>query len=182
MDRKMDRRQFLKTAVATTVVVGVSGGIYLSSAGDTRDHGILLDETVAELDLLGKKTLTSTGRWDPAQVFNHCAQSVEFSISGYAEHKSVFFKSTVGQLAFWAFSANGSMTHGLDEPIPGAPLLLPRQPVHSALVRLKKALTDFKTHTGVLAPHFAYGALSKSQYTLAHIMHLNNHLEQIHQG
>ena len=33
----------------------------------------------------------------------------------------------------------------------------------------------FDAHTGVLQPHFAYGALDKPSYTRAHLMHLANH-------
>jgi hypothetical protein len=31
----------------------------------------------------------------------------------------------------------------------------------------------------MLAPHFAYGALDRAQYTAAHVMHINNHLTEI---
>lgn len=30
-----------------------------------------------------------------------------------------------------------------------------------------------------LAPHFAYGPLTKQQYEMAHVMHFNNHLKEI---
>ena len=32
---------------------------------------------------------------------------------------------------------------------------------------------------GRLAPHFAYGELTKEQYRVAHILHVYNHLEEI---
>ena len=60
------------------------------------------------------------GEWEPAQIFTHCAQSVEYSISEFPVHKSNIFKISVGKLAF---SSKGRMTHGLSEPIPSAPKL-----------------------------------------------------------
>jgi hypothetical protein len=71
------------------------------------------------------------------------------------------------------------MTHVLNEPIPGAPLLNTNVDVITALNRLKKSLIDFDNYQGSLAPHFAYGKLTKDQYEAAHVMHLYNHLQEI---
>ena len=48
-----------------------------------------------------------------------------------------------------------------------------------ALNRLKKSLIDFDSYQGKLAPHFAYGELTKDEYEAAHVMHLYNHLQEI---
>jgi Protein of unknown function (DUF1569) len=117
----------------------------------------------------------STGAWDLAQTLNHAAQSVEFSMTGFPELKAGWFRSTVGPAAFAVFEARGAMSHALDEPIPGAPPLPPGQPLDAAITRLLTALRSFEAHTGVLHPHFAYGALDKAQTTRAHLMHLANH-------
>lgn len=98
---------------------------------------------------------------------------------GFPEHKSEFFKSTVGQLAFSIFLSKGQMKHSLSEPIPEAPLIAPSTHVELALQRLMNALTEFKRYKGPLAPHFAYGALSKKEYEIAHVIHLNNHLQEV---
>ena len=67
------------------------------------------------------------------------------------------------------------MSHSLNEPIPGSPALAAGDALDGAIARALKALQDFEAHTGPLAPHFAYGALDKAQYTRAHLMHLANH-------
>lgn len=179
----MNRRQFIKVTVTTGVVIGVGIGVtgagYFALSGEGNDGPLTLEVAIKQLDNLSGKTLSSSGDWDPAQIFNHCAQSVEMSMSGYAEHKSQWFKNTAGQLAFSLFSLKGSMLHGLSDPIPGAPLLPPLQPVQSALARLRTSLIDFSQYNGEPAAHFAYGQLSKQQYILAHVMHLNNHFQQI---
>jgi hypothetical protein len=47
-----------------------------------------------------------------------------------------------------------------------------------ALARLTTALQDFDGYNGALKPHFAFGTLSKSDYALAHVLHINNHLQE----
>ncbi len=70
------------------------------------------------------------------------------------------------------------MTHDLVEPIPGAPVLGTGDKL-LAFSRLLDALNDFKRYKGPLQPHFAYGELNHQEYTLAHVMHINNHLEEL---
>jgi hypothetical protein len=174
----MNRRQFLKATIVTTLVA-TSGVGYLVLTGAKSPFALTIEGSLEQLASLDEKQLSSTGEWDIAQIFNHCAQSVEFSITGYPEHKSAIFKNTVGSLAFSLFTAKGSMSHGLSEAIPGASVITPAQPIKSALARLHQSLVDFNAYTGKLAPHFAYGQLSKAQYSRAHAMHLNNHLQQV---
>ena len=121
----------------------------------------------------------SNGTWNLAQTLNHAAQSVEFSLRGFPELKSAFFRATAGRVAFAVFDSRGAMHHSLDEPIPGAPVLSATDALDAAIARALKALQDFEAHAGTLAPHFAYGALDKPQYTRAHLMHLANHWTQV---
>lgn len=116
-----------------------------------------------------------TGAWDLAQVLHHAAQSVEYSLQGFPQPKPAWFLASVGPLAFAVFAARGRMSHGLAEPIPGAPAIALGQPLGPAVDRLVAALRSFEAHTGPLAPHFAYGALDKPAYTQAHLMHLADH-------
>ncbi len=171
----MDRRQFIKIAAVTGAGLGVG---YFTVVGGN-GYPLTLERAVEQLNHLNGQNLMVTGEWDVAQICNHCAQSVEYSMLGFPEHKSEIFKQTVGTLAFSLFAAKGSMHHSLSEPIPGALRLPANQPIDSALARLKKSLMDFQMYQGQLAPHFAYGELSKADYVKAHVMHLNQHLSQI---
>ena len=117
--------------------------------------------------------------WSLSQMLNHAAQSVEFSLYGFPDMKSAAFRGTLGSAAFAWFDSRGAMSHGLEEPIPGAPALAADDPLPAAIARALKALRDFEAHTGALAPHFAYGALDKPRYTRAHLMHLANHWSQV---
>jgi hypothetical protein len=117
----------------------------------------------------------SSGAWSLAQMLQHVAQSIDYSIDGYPELKSALFRGAIGRAAFAAFQARGKMSHALAEPIPGAPPLDARLPLPTAIGAAGAALRRFDAHSGALAPHFAYGTLDKAEYTRAHLMHLANH-------
>ena len=121
----------------------------------------------------------TTGTWSLAQTLNHAAQSIEYSMRGFPAPKSALFQATVGRAAFAIFDARGEMSHSLDDPILGAPALAADETIEPAVARALQALRDFEAHRGPLAPHFAYGALDKSQYTRAHLMHLANHWTEL---
>lgn len=175
----MKRRQFIKASITSTgAVIGIGAGTFLLIEETSKDK-LTIGMALKKLDELSNVSVLNIGQWNPYQIFTHCAQSVEFSMSQFPEHKSAFFKSTVGKLAFSIFSAKGKMTHSLSEAIPSAPTLTKSVETTIALQRLKKALLDFDSYQGILAPHFAYGSLSKKEYEIAHVMHLYNHLQEI---
>jgi len=115
--------------------------------------------------------------WPLAQVFDHAAQSVEYSMSGYPELKSALFRATVGVAAFEWFESRGRMSHRLDEAIPGAPALA--DDLAASAARLVRALERFEAHRGKMRPHFAYGDLDWDEYRSAHLMHLADHWTEI---
>lgn len=132
------------------------------------------------LDTLAQaQEVRSTGTWPLVAVMEHMAQSVEMSLEGFPQPKSALFQSTVGAAAFAVFQWRGRMSHGLAEPIPGAPALSLQGDWKPAAQRLRTALLRFDAHTGALQPHFAYGALSKSEFAQAHVLHIANHQEEI---
>lgn len=136
-----------------------------------------LDTAFRQLDALDLSAIQSTGDWDLGRTFSHLAQGVEFSMSGYPEEKPKLFQITVGKLAFTVFKLRGRMSHGLDEPIPGE--VIGNVTAEEGLGRLWTSLEHFRDFNGALRPHFAYGALGKDQFALAHLMHIENHLEEV---
>lgn len=171
----MNRRQFVMGALATTAAI--SGGLWLSVDGNK--YPLTITAALEKLKRLKVSQLSSSTNWSVAKTLVHCAQSVEFSMTGFPEHKSDLFKHSVGALAFKAFATKGRMTHNIEEAIPGAPLITSSMTLPQAINRLENALLAFTHFNGALAPHFAYGYLSKPQYELAHVMHFYNHLEYI---
>jgi hypothetical protein len=132
------------------------------------------------LERLRTKPLHTRSGWDLPHVLEHSAQSIDYSIDGYPELKPAWFRSTLGRAAFAVFSARGRMKHGLADPIPGAPEIAQGRELAPAVDRVTQALLRFDRHTGPIAPHFAYGALSKAEFARAHLMHLANHWDVVH--
>lgn len=172
----MRRRQFIFGALASGAVV-TSAGVWLSI--EHHQQPLTIDHTLQTLAQRVHENHQLHGRWNLAQVLIHCAQSVEYSMQGFPQHYSEFFKRTAGKLAFKAFDSKGKMQHNLSEAIPGAPAIDRIQNIDVAYQRLRQSLLAFSTYEGKLAAHFAYGELSKVQYERAHVMHLNNHLSQL---
>ena len=177
----MQRRKLVKYLAIGGPVAAIGGG-YLWLSADRAYPQLSLSATLQKLERLASGPITKSGSWNPYQVFNHCAQSVEFSMTGFPESESALFQNTAGALAFSLFSARGEMSHNLAEVIPGAPVLAVEGDNQVALQRLMTGLTSFEAYDGPLKPHFAFGNLGKSDYALAHILHINNHLQEFSAG
>ncbi|WP_374415190.1 DUF1569 domain-containing protein [Ectopseudomonas oleovorans] len=173
----MRRRTLLKGA-ALGGVAALGAGYWALPTGPQPAAVSLQGARQVLADLQGK-TLRSVRGWSPSQVFNHCAQSIDYSIDGYPELRPVWFRHSLGPAAFAVFSARGAMRHPLDEVIPGAATLSEPASQVLALQRLQAAFERFAGHAGELQPHFAYGALDHAEYAEAHVLHLYNHLSLI---
>ena len=139
-----------------------------------------LDDVLRWLDRLERATqVRSTTEWKMQAVLEHLAQSIEMSLDGFPQPKPAWFQATVGAAAFAVFSARGKMSHGLTEPIAGAPEIAADQPLGLAVDRMLAALQRFDRHQGALAAHFAYGKLDKAAYLRAHLMHLADHWQRV---
>ncbi|MCW8879217.1 MAG: DUF1569 domain-containing protein [Kangiellaceae bacterium] len=178
MDHK--RRQLIKKIGLYGIGVSVPiGGLWWLN-GEPNFTKLNFSETLEILDILKVSQVSSSGRWDVPTILAHITQSIELSIEGYPEHKSDLFKSTVGATAFKAFARTGTMSHGLDEAIPGAETIPKGLAVNTSIAKLELAIARFKAHQGGLQPHFAYGELTKSEYELAHVLHFMNHMQEVH--
>jgi hypothetical protein len=171
------RRQFIKKSLALGAVgTTAAGGWWLLNGADPAR--LTITHALNDLEQVVAQGWQPAGAWNLTEVFNHLAQSIEYSMTGYPEHKPQWFKSSVGAAAFQVFSFRARMSHNLTEAIPGAPTL-DAQNLAAAHHRLVMALKAFESHKGGLKPHFAYGLLSHADYLKAHVMHINNHLEAL---
>jgi hypothetical protein len=153
----------------------VAGG--RSADGDRALRFGSLADAREELERLRQaKTLASATAWSWAQTLTHCAQSIEYSMSGFPQMKPALFQHTLGAAAISVFAWRGRMTHDLAEPIPGAPALDRAATAGPAIERLEASMRNFLQWPGPLRPHFAYGALTRPEYEKAHALHLANHL------
>jgi len=179
----MNRKEFLnKTFISAVVLINQNSILGEGLLDSDAKSKLLSAKTLEELKLQLIQnqslilSLEQSGQWPIGKVLSHCAQSIEYSLDGFPESKSVIFQNTIGSLAFGIFSIRGKMNHGLTEPIPGASELLDEPSL--GMKRLIVALEKFeKVNSDILKPHFAYGKLDKADYAMAHKMHIQNHLE-----
>lgn len=169
----MNRRKLLQYAIVAPVAALVGGKVVAMA------RHYPLDELLQRLKRFPPERLSSNGEWNVSMVLQHLAKSVRYSRLGYPQDRAALFQFTVGSVAFNAFAATGSMHHALNEPIPEAPSLVSRVPNDVALAELVQELEIFIDWQGELAPHFAYGNLTKQQYYTAHYLHIQNHLTEI---
>ncbi len=174
----MQRRTLLKGAAALGGA-GLLGGAYWALPVATAPAAVSLEAARQLLEGWRGKPLVSLEGWSPAEVFNHCAQSIEYSLSGFPELKPAWFRHSFGPAAFALFSARGAMRHPLQQAIPGAAPLSEPATQEAALQRLLDAFARFAGFAGTLQPHFAYGELDHAEYAQAHVLHLYNHLSLI---
>jgi hypothetical protein len=166
----MKRREFL------IVPLVCAGGVAMADLPQVKS----LDDSLRWLDALEKATrVTAIGAWPTGAVLEHLAQSIEMSMDGFPQSKGALFQNTAGNAAFAFFKWRGRMSHGLAEPIPGAPALAAGADWRPAALRLRQAITRFSGFNGPLKPHFAYGTLSKPEFALAHSLHIANHRQEI---
>ena len=173
------RRRLFVLAVAAApagLLATSTSGCSEAAVNDRRLVFTSFAQALSELDRLARaRPLQPAPQWSWAQTLVHCAQSIEYSMSGFPQARSQAFQRTVGAAAFTVFSWRGRMTHDLGEPIPGAPPLDADAEVAVAVERLKRSVLAFTQWQQPLRPHFAYGDLSKAEYEKAHAMHLANH-------
>jgi hypothetical protein len=170
----MNRRHVLTAAAAT--LFALAAGASRADASKVQT----LDDALAWLDRLEKsKTVKTTGEWPMVAVLEHLSQSIEMGMDGFPEPRNAVFQHTAGAVAFAFFKWHGSMSHSLNEPIPGAPALSLEGNWRKASARRRAAIVRFNAHQGPLMPHFAYGKLDKPEYARAHVLHIANHQDEI---
>lgn len=169
----MNRRTFLLSSIAGVSLIGTASWYAIPAA----EKSLSIEPMLDYLRSLRTSEIEFAGKWNAVQTFHHLAQSVEYSMLGYPEAKSQLFQSTLGRIAFHAFSEKKQIRHNLEEPIPGAPMLIAIGNKEEAINRLISALQAFQSYTGKLSPHFAFGNLTHAQYEQAHVMHIQNHFQ-----
>jgi Protein of unknown function (DUF1569) len=120
-------------------------------------------------------TASATG-WTLPQTLAHCAQAIEFSITGFPRARSRVFQTVLGRAIKRRFLRRGVMVHNRAAALPSAPPISPDVTRAAAFERLRRAIADFEAFPGPYAPHFAYGPASKAEYEALHAMHLTDHL------
>jgi hypothetical protein len=196
---RMSRKKFLKVSATTVAAVGMSAVATgcpvippIPGEGDPdagpvegdgpRGRGLTfesLDDALFELDLIeANPPVQMQQEWSLYKVLHHIAQSTEYSMTGYPKVQPAFIQ-TFAKLVFNGYKRKGFMQHNLGAPVPDAPEIPTDGPLPEAFARLRAAIAAFKSHTGELQPHFAYGDLSREDWELAHSFHCADHFSSL---
>ncbi len=180
--KKTSRKKFLQSSVL--ISGAVLWGDFSCSSSEVKIVKEIqlknLTEALVELERLEKsKEILTTGTWDVSQIMRHCAQSIDFSLTGFPTVKPYLFRKTIGKLVSSHFLSKGTMNHNLNDPIPGAPELIPSADFQKGITILKKSIHSFLEYKGELKMHFVYGEASKEDYEKFHAMHIANHFSAL---
>ncbi|MBS1152167.1 MAG: hypothetical protein H6Q89_3865 [Myxococcaceae bacterium] len=122
------------------------------------------------------KTWEAGDRPGQGWALAHCAQSIEFSVTGFPSQKPAWFQKTVGALVLGRFLKKGAMSHDTAAAIPGAADVDRATSAADGAQRLRAAIALFRAHSGELKPHVVYGPVDRARYEAVHSMHIANHL------
>ena len=120
----------------------------------------------------------SKENWSPYKTFVHCAQTIDYSMTGYPEYKPLIIQYTIGKIVLAKFLRQGFMTHNLQAPVPGAPEIAEEGDIREGLELLLSSLIRFREFSGNLHRHLIFGKLSKEEYDKYFCMHIVEHLSE----
>jgi hypothetical protein len=140
------------------------------------DHRVATDTETDPLAALAQRIDALVDAPGLGWTLAHCAQSIEYSMTGYPKLRSGLFRATIGPLAKRRFLRAGKMSHDITAPVAGAPELAATLDFAAARARLRAAITAFRELAGDPAPHLAYGPCTKDEYARLHLLHVEDHL------
>lgn len=138
----------------------------------------LKDAEESLLRVKGAKEVTCP-HWSLSEICLHCAQTIDYSISGYPQLKPVIIRATVGRLAIRKFLGQGYMKHNLSAPVPGGQAFKEDKSISEGMDELFSAIQRFRDYNGEFKLHLLFGKLSKEEYDSYFAMHIADHLSEL---
>ena len=136
-----------------------------------------LAEVMPDVDRLlqGHRTV---GRWSLAQICNHLAQTLIYSIEGFPDRAPWLLRRTFGAFAKRHVLATGVIREG--GKLPERYLPRPGLDDRAEAEALRGALHLYSAHPGPLADHPLFGPLDRAEWTRIHCVHSAHHLSFAH--
>jgi hypothetical protein len=132
-----------------------------------------LDEVMPDVDRL-LEGHTTVGRWSLGQICNHLAGALRGSVKGIRFRAPWLIRQTVGRLARQRVLKSGRMATGVKIPEEFTPR--PGLDARAEAEALRSALRLFNEHSGPMAEHPFFGALSRAEWDRLHCIHCAHHL------
>ena len=139
-----------------------------------------LDDIIQDAEHLHAVGYEKTGKWDLAQICNHCACWVKYPMDGFPKLpfwlKPIFFviKHTMLPKLEKQMREEKTMPVGLGT----APMTVfkPGEDEAAAVANFKNELVRMKNFTGPMHPSPLRGQLSKEEWVDSHLVHCGHHL------
>jgi hypothetical protein len=138
-----------------------------------------LHDTKKELHKLKTSQKVEWKNWNISEICLHCAQTIEYSMTGYPKMKPLLLRITVGKLAVKKFLRQGYMKHDLTAPVPGGSSIKTTLSKEESIDELMKTIRKFESFPGTLKPHLLFGHLTKDDYDTYFAMHIADHLSEL---
>lgn len=138
-----------------------------------------LADVTKELLAMDEHDAIKTKQWPLYEILAHCAQTIEYSMTGYPQMKPKIVRKTIGRIAIKKFMKQGFIKHNLTEHVPGAAKIATQGTIREGIDLLLKAIHDFEEYKGPLAPHLLFGELSKEEYDRYFAMHIADHFSEL---
>ncbi len=135
------------------------------------------DEVLRALEKMEKYSFKLIGDWDGYQHVMHCANSIQYSTTGYPTGKPYLLQETLGKTAFYLFKSSGALSHNTNAFTPGDEPI-PKNGLQSGIDNYRSQIIRFLDWDLPLCPHPFFGTLSKNNFIRFHAMHFANHFEQ----
>ncbi len=139
-------------------------------------------EAIARLrEIAAAPEIETTGPWSLHQIMVHCRQSVDYSLDGFPVLRPKLLRRTIGSWVGHRFLRRERLGHRTDRSIPGAPEVRRVGDGRRAVTGLIAALERFAAaDTSATKPHFIFGKLGKEEYERLHVLHVADHLAEVH--
>jgi hypothetical protein len=133
-----------------------------------------LGQVTQEVERLRRDGYERAGRWGLAQVCEHLALALEATMAGFPRPFPWWVRWLAGPaVRAWVF-ATGRFPAGLPQPAGVAPA--DDADAGAAVRHWREALDRFTRFDGPLAPHPAFGRLSRRQWERLTLIHCAHHL------
>ncbi len=139
-------------------------------------------EAIARLrEIAAAPEIETTGAWSLHQIMVHCRQSIDYSLDGFPKLRPTLLRRTIGSWVGHRFLRRDRLGHRTDRTIPGAPKVKRIGDGRRAVTGLIAALERFAAaETSATKPHFIFGKLAKEEYERLHVLHVADHLAEVH--
>lgn len=136
-----------------------------------------LEQMLGDVDRLAAADAPTTGNWSKAQIFRHLAIAIDKSVDGYGFRANLLLRLACKFLK--NHFLHQKMPAGFQLRNRSAVVLLPEESdTPSAQEHLHSAVGRFHAATK-LAPHPAFGQLTREEWNLLHLRHSELHMSFI---